>query len=71
MNYLTKLGENPVGPAFAGYHNMDMEDLDVEMGFPLENKVESADDLIVKEIPGGLQISYMYKGALCSDGAGL
>lgn len=63
VNYLTGLGETPVGPAFAAYYNMDMEDLDVEMGFPLENVVDSSEELVVKEIPGGKQISYMYKGS--------
>ena len=62
VNYLTGLGETPMGPAFAAYHNMDMNDLDVEMGFPLENVVEGTEELVVKEIPGGKQISCVHTG---------
>jgi len=33
--YLDELGEQPIGPPFAAYYNMDMADLDVEFGFPV------------------------------------
>jgi hypothetical protein len=33
MQYLGEIGETTEGPAFAEYYNLDMEDLDVEMGF--------------------------------------
>ena len=32
--YLGELGEQPVGPPFAAYYNMDMQNLDIEIGFP-------------------------------------
>jgi len=32
---LNELGEKPLEAAFAAYYNMDMENLDVEMGFPV------------------------------------
>ena len=33
--YLAELGETPSGPPFAAYHNADMQDLEVEIGFPV------------------------------------
>lgn len=33
--YLAELGEEPAGAPFAAYYNMDMQDLDVEIGFPV------------------------------------
>lgn len=62
VTYLTDIGVTPLGPAFAAYHNMDMSDLDVEMGFPLKKKVPESGEIMVREIPGGPQISYMHKG---------
>ncbi len=35
MQYLGELGEQPVGMPFAAYYNMDMQNLDVEIGFPV------------------------------------
>ena len=34
--YLAGLGQAPAGPPFSAYYNADMEDLDVEIGFPVE-----------------------------------
>jgi len=33
--YLDEMGEPPAGAPFVAYHNMDMEALDVEIGFPV------------------------------------
>ena len=35
VQYLGELGEEPIGPPFAAYYNMDMKALDVEAGFPV------------------------------------
>ncbi len=34
MAYLGELGEHPAGPPYTAYYNMDMQDLDVEIGCP-------------------------------------
>ena len=34
-SYLGGLGQAPAGPPFSAYYNADMEDLDVEIGFPV------------------------------------
>lgn len=33
--YLAEAGATPVGPPYVAYHNADLQDLDVEMGFPV------------------------------------
>lgn len=62
IQYLQKIGEQPCNAAFAAYHNMDMENLDVEMGFPVPKPLPGQGDILAGEIPGGRQASYLYKG---------
>jgi hypothetical protein len=35
INYLTEIGEQPADAPYTAYYNLDMQDLDVEMGFPV------------------------------------
>ena len=51
--YLGELGEQPAGPPFAIYYNMDMEDLDVEMGFPVAKPLPGRAEMKTGAIPGG------------------
>ncbi len=51
--YLGELGEQPIGPPFAAYYNMDMEDLDVELGFPVGRDLPGRAEIKAGEIPGG------------------
>lgn len=37
IEYLNEIKEAPAGAPFTAYYNLDMEDLDVEMGFPWLN----------------------------------
>lgn len=60
--YLGETGVKAAGPAFAAYYNMDMENLDVEMGFPVEKTVAGKGDIKQSVIPAGRQASCMYKG---------
>lgn len=60
--YLNEIGEQPADAAFAAYYNMDMEDLDVEMGFPVARVLPGQGEIKPGEIPGGRQVSAMYKG---------
>ncbi|SET16589.1 effector-binding domain-containing protein [Natronincola peptidivorans] len=62
LQYLKEIGEEPLGVAFAAYYNMDMQDLDVEMGFPVSKPLEGKGEIKASEIPGGKQVSCMYKG---------
>jgi effector-binding domain-containing protein len=62
MQYLGELGEQPAGPPFAAYYNMDMAQLDVEIGFPVARPLAAKGDLKPGEIPGGKLASTLHVG---------
>ena len=51
MAHLTAQGVQPAGPPFALYHNMDMQNLDVEAGFPVMRTVSVSEDVLAGHIP--------------------
>ncbi len=63
MEYLAELGEQPAGPVFAAYYNLDMEHLDVEMGAPVEKPRPGKGEVKAGVIPAGKQVSTIHKGA--------
>jgi len=60
--YLQELGEQPAGAPFTAYYNMDMENLDVEMGFPVSKPMEGRGEIKAGIIPEGKYAEGMYKG---------
>jgi effector-binding domain-containing protein len=60
--YLGELGESPSGPPFAIYYNMDMQNLDAELGFPVGKALPGRGEIKASEIPGGWQASLVYTG---------
>lgn len=62
MQYLEKIGEQPASAPFVAYYNMDMDDLDLEIGFPVMKPLEGSDEIIRSEIPAGKYVSMLYKG---------
>lgn len=70
MTYLGELGEAPSGPPFTAYYNMDMQDLDVEVGFPVAWTIPSTDDVQAGEIPAGKYATCLYTGPYSEIGAG-
>lgn len=60
--YLGEIGEQPMGPPFVAYYNRDMEDLDMEIGFPISRKLPGKADIKASEIPGGKMGTCMYTG---------
>lgn len=62
VQYLNKLGEQPIGPPFAAYYNMDMDNLDVEFGFPVARQLPGQDEIKPGEIPGGKVATCLYTG---------
>ena len=48
--------------AYAAYHNMDMQDLDVEAGFTLNKPVKGKGEILESKVPAGKQVSCVYKG---------
>ncbi|MHB1393225.1 MAG: GyrI-like domain-containing protein [Clostridia bacterium] len=62
IQYLNEIGEQPTEAAFTAYYNMDMENLDVEMGFPVSKQFAGRGEIEAKEIPAGKYAACMYKG---------
>ncbi len=50
--YLGRLGEQPAGMPYAAYFNQDMQDLDVEIGFPVTRPLPAHGRIQPGEIPG-------------------
>ncbi len=48
LQYAGQLGVQPCGAPFVAYHNMDMQDLDIEIGFPFAQELTG-----LGEYPGG------------------
>jgi effector-binding domain-containing protein len=68
VTYVMSLGQQPVGPAYAGYFNMDMADLDVEIGFGLASPLPGQGDIAATWLPAGEVASTIYEGPY--DGIG-
>jgi effector-binding domain-containing protein len=60
--YLESLGEAPSGDPFVAYYNMDMENLDMEMGFPVSGKVPGQGEIQASEIPAGKYATCLHIG---------
>ncbi len=61
--YMEEMGVLPSGVPFIAYHNMDMQNLEVEIGFPLKDLLPEKNELKLGSIPGGLRVFCMYRGA--------
>ena len=59
---LGALGEHLAGMPFVAYHNMDMTDLDVELGFPVADPLAGSGDIRYTPVPGGLRAFCMCLG---------
>lgn len=62
MQYLGEMGEDHAGPPFAMYYNMDMQNLDIEAGFPVKKALPPRGDIQACEIPGGTFAVCHYTG---------
>jgi effector-binding domain-containing protein len=62
MQYLEELKENPIGAPFVIYYNMDMQDLDIEIGFPVSKNLPDKDKIKSSEITAGKFASCLYTG---------
>jgi len=69
MQYAGQLGLQPSGAPFVAYYNMDMADLDMEIGFPFEQKPEGKDNVLAGEIPGGKAAACLHVGPYNQLGA--
>ncbi len=60
--YMEELGETPKEAPYTAYFNMDMENLDVEMGFPVSKAYPEKGNIKPGAVPAGKQAVAMYKG---------
>jgi effector-binding domain-containing protein len=60
--YMAEAGQPPQEAPYTAYYNMDMENLDVEMGFPLSAPLAGRGEIKAGSIPAGPQASCMYRG---------
>ncbi|MCL4560200.1 MAG: GyrI-like domain-containing protein [Chloroflexi bacterium] len=60
--YLGELGEALAGEPYVAYHNLDMQNLDVELGFPVAKMLPGKGEIQAGEIPAGRMVSCLYTG---------
>lgn len=62
MDYMEQMGEEMDGDPYIGYFNMDMQNLDVEIGIPVDKVLPGMDDISPGELPMGDVVTALYKG---------
>jgi effector-binding domain-containing protein len=62
MAYLQELGEQPAGMPFVAYYSLDMQNLDIEIGFPVAKALAGKGEVQPSEVPEGLFASNLYTG---------
>jgi effector-binding domain-containing protein len=61
-NLLKERGKSRSGPPFARYYNIDMDDLDVEFGFPVEEPLDGSSTILSSSTPSGKAVTTLYIG---------
>jgi effector-binding domain-containing protein len=62
VQYLGSLGETPAGVPFVAYYNMDMKNLDIEIGFPVSHPLTGQGNIQPNQIFGGKLATCLYIG---------
>jgi effector-binding domain-containing protein len=70
IGYLNKTGRKPTGVPFVGYTGMDMENLNVEIGFLCTEPIPGDATVQPSQIPGGRAASVLHKGTYKDIGNG-
>lgn len=60
--YLAELNEKPAGPPFVAYHNMNMQDLDCEIGFLMSRALSGKGDIQAGALPSGTVAVCLHTG---------
>lgn len=60
--YMAELGETPVGAPFIAYYNMDMQALDIDVGFPVSRMLPSRGEIRADTIPAGHYATCVHRG---------
>ena len=53
MQYMSEMGAQPAGMPFAAYYNMDMQNLDIEIGFPVTQLLPDRGEIKSGTLPAG------------------
>jgi effector-binding domain-containing protein len=61
-HYLTELDEEPAGPPFVAYYNNDMDNLEIEMGYPVKKDIDPKGVMEIRVIPEGKYATCQYTG---------
>jgi len=64
-----KAGAIPSDAPFVAYHNMEMQDLDLEIGFTFARPLEGEGDVRAGEIPAGKTVQCLHVGPYDQVGA--
>jgi len=62
LEYLEILGEECAGIPYVAYYNLDMTNMDVEIGFPVAKPLPASGDIKPGHGASGLCVEAMYKG---------
>lgn len=62
MQYLTELGEPIAGEPFVIYYNLDMQNLDIEIGFPVTKSLPGKGEIQPSELSPGPAARALYVG---------
>lgn len=66
--FIGEQGIQIAGIPFIGYFNLDMQNLDIEIGFPIEQRHQGHGEILSSEIPAGYYASVLYKGIYAEMG---
>jgi len=61
-SYIASVKQEPAGPPFAAYHNEDMQNLDLEIGYPVQDFLPGSEEVKASEIPAGRYAMTIYTG---------
>jgi effector-binding domain-containing protein len=61
--HLCAQGEPPAGPPYAAYYNMDMQNLDVEAGFPVSKSLTGEGEMKASEMLSGKFAACLHIGS--------
>jgi len=62
MQYLGELGADPSGHPFVIYYNLDMQNLDVELGFPVSQPLPGKGEIHAARMEAGKVATCLYIG---------
>lgn len=69
-SYVHDIGGQEAGLLYAAYHNRDMENLDVEIGYVTDHEYPGMGDINAETIPAGRKVSFIHKGPYKEMGHG-